>query len=120
MEHGETGEDSGYLSAVGRGFIRVQIMCHNHHNHHSNHHHYGPLSKSSGVIKLVPKATASQCTTLVLSKALKAIVSKWVQGKNYLKHRHNSVGNFLVSDPVLVMSGQFGFLITCKKIAMIA
>ena len=92
----------------------------NHHIHHSNHHHYGPLSKGSGVIKLVPKATASQCTTLVLSKALKAIVSKWVQGKNYLKHRHNSAGNFLVSDPVLVLSGQFGFLIPCEKIAMIA
>ena len=25
MEHGETGEDSGYLSAVGSRFIRVQL-----------------------------------------------------------------------------------------------
>ena len=26
MEHGETGEDSGYLSAVGSRFIRVRLL----------------------------------------------------------------------------------------------
>ena len=46
--------------------------------------------------------TAPQCTTLVLSIALKAIIyhfskpiiSKGAQRKIYLKHRHDSAGNF--------------------------